>query len=1092
MPFPWLRFPRKSPSPAHRLARLSVEALDERVLPSATMVTALNSATLDGVSPYTQPAALNGALYFAGSNGPQVGLFRSDGTAAGTSLVKAFSGPSIYAYPEQLTVYHGALYFAADDGQGQGLWKSDGTAAGTTLVKRVDCMAEPPAWNGLASPATFVVVGDTLYFAAIGNTGSESELWKTDGTPAGTVPVGDQSLAVHLGPISEMTAVNGKLFFVASDPTDVGIGEHLWMNDGTAAGTQAVTTAPGIDELMAVGNTLYFRLLGPQGEGLWKTDGTAKGTTQVKAINPQPPAGLPLAGDFASVGGTLYFPVADPTSGPQLWKTDGTAAGTAKVKDVAATAMAVVHGTLYFMGTDSAHGAGLWKSDGTAAGTALIKANDAGTYQTDLTAVNGALYYAANDGARGPALWKSDGAAAGTVLLKDISPNHPTSWQWWPGLFTNVNGKLFFLADDGLHGGELWASDGTAAGTAMVKDLNPWNAGGYPGQLTAVNGTLFFTALNGTAPGLYKTDGTAAGTVLLKAGAATGLRNDNGTLLFTTDDVNGERLWRSDGTPAGTVPVMTLPASSMPGMLEDFAVVHGVAVFPLNDSAHGTELWRSDGTAAGTFRLKDINPGQADSTPQNLTVVNNTLFFTADDGHGEAYGMTWPGTGLWKTDGTAAGTVLVKDFNPAGSTTPPTITASNLTAVGGTLFFTTFNNLTGVTQLWKSDGTAAGTVLVKTVYALNLMAVGGTLFFSVPNGSSGDQLWKSDGTAAGTVMVTQLPGTVDPGRVYIPPAPSPFGGTFFFSLTDAAHGSELWKSDGTAAGTALLKDLNPGPTSSYPNSFTAVGRKVYFFTNNTAVGGGPEWWQSDGTAAGTVRVASAEPGLPDGPTDATVINGTVYFTGSDGPHGSQVWKLGPAPAGGLSAQVAGVKAQDGQAFSGVVATFTDPTGPGGSYTATITWGDGHTTAGTVSATGKGSYAVSGGNTYARAGSYPLSVKISKVGGGTVTATGTATVTDSEWWAGRTFERVKKGQSTTVVLGSVTDTNRLASAGDFTVQISWGDGQTSAGLLRPNAKGGFDIVGTHTYSVLGSFTLQVTITETGGDTVVINPLIAVDP
>jgi hypothetical protein len=176
-----------------------------------------------------------------------------------------------------------------------------------------------------------------------------------------------------------------------------------------------------------------------------------------------------------------------------------------------------------------------------------------------------------------------------------------------------------------------------------------------------------------------------------------------------------------------------------------------------------------------------------------------------------------------------------------------------------------------------------------------------------------------------------------------------------------------------------------------------------------------------------------------------------------------------------------------------VATFTDPgsTAGAGAYTAVITWGDGHTSAGTVVATGKGSYAVSGVNTYARAGSYPLSVRISRTGA-TVAAADTATVADSEWWASRTFQRVKKGQSVTPVLGTVTDTNPLASAGDFTVTIDWGDGQTSAGLLRADPKAGLDIVGTHTYKAVGSYTLKVTITETGGDTVTVNPLIAVDP
>ena len=108
---------------------------------------------------------------------------------------------------------------------------------------------------------------------------------------------------------------------------------------------------------------------------------------------------------------------------------------------------------------------------------------------------------------------------------------------------------------------------------------------------------------------------------------------------------------------------------------------------------NGTELWKSDGTAAGTVLVKNISPGDSSSYFYNLTVVGNTLFFSAR-------GVS--GTGLWKSDGTAAGTVLVKNISP-----------DNLTAVGNTLFFSA-RGVSGY-ELWKSDGTAAGTVLVKNI-----------------------------------------------------------------------------------------------------------------------------------------------------------------------------------------------------------------------------------------------------------------------------------------------------------------------------------------------------------------------------------------
>ncbi|MCI0459687.1 MAG: hypothetical protein L0Z62_22275 [Gemmataceae bacterium] len=111
-----------------------------------------------------------------------------------------------------------------------------------------------------------------------------------------------------------------------------------------------------------------------------------------------------------------------------------------------------------------------------------------------LADVNGTLFFTADDGVRGRELWKSDGTEAGTVLVKDLLPGSASSPL---SNLTNVNGTLYFTFDDGVHGRELWRSDGTEAGTVLVSDIFSGPNGSEPGGLTNVNGTLFFTADDG-------------------------------------------------------------------------------------------------------------------------------------------------------------------------------------------------------------------------------------------------------------------------------------------------------------------------------------------------------------------------------------------------------------------------------------------------------------------------------------------------------------------------------------------------------------------------------------------------------------------
>jgi ELWxxDGT repeat protein len=271
-----------------------------------------------------------------------------------------------------------------------------------------------------------------------------------------------------------------------------------------------------------------------------------------------------------------------------------------------------------------------------------------------------------------------------------------------------------------------------------------------------------------------------------------------------------------------------------------FIPFKGQTYFRATNPTFGTEWFRTDGTARGTTLLADIVPGTGSSfrelgglfTKQMTTaaVVGDTLFFAAS---------TPSGIELWKTDGTEAGTVMVKDIWPGtGSSIPEWFTA-----VGDTLYFSAeSSNLNR--QLWESDGTAEGTQPLTSFpsgQGSSLVypgaALGGKLLFAADapdaNDVRGSELWTTDGTPAGTTLLKNINpnGGSNPG--IIPGETGTSGkqaaivnGTLYFAATDQAHGRELWKTDGTPAGTVMVSDLRPGTNGSLPSGLVALGDSV--------------------------------------------------------------------------------------------------------------------------------------------------------------------------------------------------------------------------------------------------------------------------
>ena len=380
----------------------------------------------------------------------------------------------------------------------------------------------------------------------------------------------------------------------------------------------------------------------------------------------------------------------------------------------------VVVGNQIFFAADSASGSSqLWVSDGTTGGTHLVKAispsgNDDVLY---IVAFGDSVMFRANDDVHGLELWISDGTESGTHIVADINPgdadnSDPVNLYYW-------NGAVYFAADDGMNGKELWKSDGTTIGTVLIENINSGNGNSYPGEFSALGSKLLFTAQDDTyGIELWSTDGTLGGAQRVKDINPTGdsypyqLVKSGNTVFFMAETAdNGYELWKSNGTESGTLLVADLVPGSQQANISGRTITafNGGVVFRRLDisGATGSELWKSDGTAAGTVIVKDINPGAGHAVPDGLSVMGSYVYFSANDGT--------VGTELWRSDGTAAGTEMVKDIweGPDAGASPIEYSGIVNNGVNAYFFATTPNDDSGdATEIWRTDGTAAGTVQI--------------------------------------------------------------------------------------------------------------------------------------------------------------------------------------------------------------------------------------------------------------------------------------------------------------------------------------------------------------------------------------------
>ncbi|MEZ5990307.1 MAG: hypothetical protein R3F30_14545 [Planctomycetota bacterium] len=322
-----------------------------------------------------------------------------------------------------------------------------------------------------------------------------------------------------------------------------------------------------------------------------------------------------------------------------------------------------------------------------------------------------------------------------------------------------------------------------------------------------------------------------------------------GVVMFRADDkVTGQEPWISFGTPKTTmllkdIDVWTYGTKTGGDEVQYIVAMQDKVLFWANDGSNGIELWSSDGTAAGTSLVKDIYPGSSSSYPSHKVLLGDKVIFAVDS----------PGLGKepWVTDGTAAGTLLLKDLQPGSGSSSPIW----LTRIGDKVYFQATTSSTGY-ELFETDGTPGGTRLLKDIganggasYPSHFIEFKGQAYFSAYNPAAGVELHVSDGTATGTRLLKDI----DKGtRSSEPKDFAVLGDQLFFVASDLYVGMEVWVSDGTEAGTRVFKDINSGLASSYPHGLVAQGGMLWFFATDGT--NGVQLWQSDGTSANTRMV----------------------------------------------------------------------------------------------------------------------------------------------------------------------------------------------------------------------------------------------
>ncbi len=383
--------------------------------------------TWDGSAGGTVAMLNDQALFLTAS-----GLWKSGGEESSTELTSLLAATTCtWMHPQTVTSQSDAtrrLLLECVDG----VYATDGSAPATRVMDLAGRVLRR------------LVFRDGVALFAAGNA-----LYRTDGTATGSRVVADVGER-----IKDLTLVGDLLYFLGTSR------EGAWRSDGTSEGTWplGVDIGFGLHGFAGTKNYAFFyeeSVISFLRSNFWRTDGTVNGTVDIAALNED----LPLPrGALQGIGDRLVYFNRD-----GLWALHETDLSFERLSDdfsedrFRGQAFFPFESWLYFTSTGPLGRSLLWRTDGTPSGTELVLSSRGETLENPSRFVvhDGILYFSASTPEVGEELWWSDGTTQGTRLVQDVNPG-PLSSS--PGRVVATSEALFFAANDGLHGHELWSA----------------------------------------------------------------------------------------------------------------------------------------------------------------------------------------------------------------------------------------------------------------------------------------------------------------------------------------------------------------------------------------------------------------------------------------------------------------------------------------------------------------------------------------------------------------------------------------------------------------------------------------------------------